>query len=376
MDSIDIDHKTVTIFLAYHKPDFLIKSGVYVPIHLGRDIALAKSKDGFVEKATLDEFMSQTIGDNSGENISKLNRSLNEMTGVYWVWKNYDLVGNPDFVGFAHYRRQFIFDDTLPLPNKRWLPNADVYCFPDHKSAEKYISSQELSHLLEKYDCLATKKYNPNNLNDGRIYRSAKDRFYAIADFKSSLYDEMEQLVLKNHPDYQPEVFELRHNPEHYLFNMFVLKKEIFFDYCQFVFPILFELDRLNDAASSVSTQRAPGFLAEFLTSMFISHQVKIGRVKIKELNTTFIENTNKYQVDNINISVVVVLGYLCSLICCCLVLGKFGTLVRLKKQKARICSALSYGPNYVTFCSMALIKVVNKLARVLRSLANLMTLN
>lgn len=49
-----------------------------------------------------------TIGDDSGDNISRLNRNFCEMTVQYWAWKNFDAVGNPDFIGFMQYRRQLI----------------------------------------------------------------------------------------------------------------------------------------------------------------------------------------------------------------------------------------------------------------------------
>ena len=43
--------------------------------------------------------------DASGNNISNLNQLLNEMTSIYWFWKNKQL---PDYVGFNHYRRFFL----------------------------------------------------------------------------------------------------------------------------------------------------------------------------------------------------------------------------------------------------------------------------
>lgn len=44
--------------------------------------------------------------DDIGDNISKHNHALNEMTSIYWFWKNYDW-RSLDYVGFNHYRRLF-----------------------------------------------------------------------------------------------------------------------------------------------------------------------------------------------------------------------------------------------------------------------------
>lgn len=53
----------------------------------------------------------QYDGDDTGDNISHLNRSLNELTDVYLAWKNYDKLGNPDYICFMSYRRFLIFNE-------------------------------------------------------------------------------------------------------------------------------------------------------------------------------------------------------------------------------------------------------------------------
>ena len=50
--------------------------------------------------------------DDSGDNISSKNAVLNEMTSIYWFWKNRlpaDL--RIKYVGFNHYRRFFDLDE-------------------------------------------------------------------------------------------------------------------------------------------------------------------------------------------------------------------------------------------------------------------------
>lgn len=46
------------------------------------------------------------VRDDVGENISDKNGLVNEITAVYWMWKHYAEIGDPDFVGLMHYRRQ------------------------------------------------------------------------------------------------------------------------------------------------------------------------------------------------------------------------------------------------------------------------------
>jgi hypothetical protein len=45
------------------------------------------------------------LKDNDGENISLLNHQANEITHLYWAWKNYEKLGNPEYIGLNHYRR-------------------------------------------------------------------------------------------------------------------------------------------------------------------------------------------------------------------------------------------------------------------------------
>ncbi|HBK6302481.1 TPA: DUF4422 domain-containing protein, partial [Campylobacter jejuni] len=104
---------SIKILVGYHKPAELLKDDILTPIHLGRALATEASKDGNISKDDYKWMCENMIGDDTGDNISYLNRCLNELTGIYWAWKNYDKLGNPDYIGFMHYRRHFIFDNNF-----------------------------------------------------------------------------------------------------------------------------------------------------------------------------------------------------------------------------------------------------------------------
>ncbi|WP_298497297.1 DUF4422 domain-containing protein, partial [uncultured Helicobacter sp.] len=95
----------VKILVSYHKPSVLFKDEVLTPIHLGRALSKEAHKDGKVSDEEYEWLCENMIGDDTGENISHLNRYFNEMTGIYWAWKNYDKLGNPEYIGLCHYRR-------------------------------------------------------------------------------------------------------------------------------------------------------------------------------------------------------------------------------------------------------------------------------
>ncbi|EAQ58275.1 putative glycosyl transferase [Campylobacter jejuni subsp. jejuni 260.94] len=76
---------------------------------VGKKIFLSNSKDGFVDKRYFYWMNENTIGDDTGDNISDKNRFINEFSAIYWAWKNYNQLENPDYIGFMHYRRLFYF---------------------------------------------------------------------------------------------------------------------------------------------------------------------------------------------------------------------------------------------------------------------------
>ncbi len=90
-----VEHKKeVKIIIATHKKYKMPTDNMYLPLHVGAEGK--KDKDGI-------ELNLGYIKDNTGENISELNSSFCELTGLYWAWKNL----NSDYIGLAHYRRHF-----------------------------------------------------------------------------------------------------------------------------------------------------------------------------------------------------------------------------------------------------------------------------
>lgn len=77
---------------------------------MSRALATQSSKYGSMSEEDYKWMLDNMIGDDTGDNIFHLNRSLNELTAVYWAWKNYDKWGNPDYIGFMHYRRHLNFN--------------------------------------------------------------------------------------------------------------------------------------------------------------------------------------------------------------------------------------------------------------------------
>ena len=97
--------KSIRIAVVTHGPTTLPgvfgNTDIYFPIQAGRSINPA---------------IPDIIGDDTAPSISELNPYLNEMTAIYWLGHHYNEIGNPDYIGFDHYRRFLDWNPKLLKP--------------------------------------------------------------------------------------------------------------------------------------------------------------------------------------------------------------------------------------------------------------------
>jgi len=249
--------KDIKILVAYHKKDKLYKNDMLIPIHCGRNIAFKNLRLGRISNEEFLWLKKNLIGDDTFDNISHLNLTLNEMTAIYWAWKNYDKIGNPDYIGLNHYRRFF------------------------------EINYASLDKILAKYDFIK-QKHSISKYSFYELWCREKDRSVEFID------DAIETCKRVNPTEgIKIERF-LKGNIHRGFCNMFVLSKEDFFNYCNMIFPIILELPK------DISYGRQAGYFAELLTSYYL---YELAKTK-KAYNTSIVsycENSNvNYVRDNI----------------------------------------------------------------------------
>ena len=83
--------ENIKILVGYHEPAPVLRDSILTPINAGRALVDKRSYNYTWLKEN-------TIGDDSGENISKRNKSYNELTAIYWAWKNQAELGEPDAI--------------------------------------------------------------------------------------------------------------------------------------------------------------------------------------------------------------------------------------------------------------------------------------
>lgn len=209
----------VRIFAMTHKKFDAPKNPMYIPLHVGR--AGAKKDLGYQ-------------GDDTGDNISDLNCYYAELSGVYWVWKNYR---GADCVGVCHYRRILISDAG--------------YAF----------SEKEYEALLESHDIITTKQ-----LELPGSYRSGFAAHHNVAAL-----DEAGRIISELYPQFYDTYVSLVNQNKTYFGNIMVAKKALYDEYCEWLFSILFVLQRRIDMTFADDYHRRVfGFISEFLLYVWV----------------------------------------------------------------------------------------------------------
>lgn len=233
------------------------------------------------------------VGDNTGDNISEKRLSFCEYTVMYWAWKNV----KSDYYGLCHYRRYLSFLD-YDIPGgalKQGLLDS-----MSHTTLKEcgLLDEVNIRQQIEKADAVVPYEYHMlkdamsnchcNTIKENWIKHHAA--FLTEAHFELMI-----QLIKDMSPDFYDDAVEYLNGVRFRGFNCFVMKKKLFNQMCEFMFPIMFKFDEIIDKSNFSSTQhRAVGYLGEWLFSIFIYHIQKIKTLKIQEHQIIAFQNTSK----------------------------------------------------------------------------------
>jgi len=247
----------IKLFSCYHKDYPIFENNIVSPIHVGK--ACSNNTLSF-------------IGDDINDNISNKNPYFCELTATYWIWKNI----KADVVGLFHYRRYLnLLDDNT---KDYYLNN----CILD-----KYgITQDNIKSLLNDFDIVVPCQTQATNISVYDYYKKE----HIIEDLDITL-----DVIKELHPSY----FEIAksyflENSQMYCGNMLIANKEIFDEYAQWLFSILFAVEkRIHSNVINRNTyqQRVYGFLAERLMGVFLKTRQDL---RVKEVPLLFLEEDIK----------------------------------------------------------------------------------
>ena len=221
------------IYVVMHKIVESMNDDLYKPLLVG----------------SYDKKTSNILRDDQGENISNLNENFCELTGLYWMWKN----TKSKYIGLVHYRRYFFKKNR------------------EH-SLKDIISKEDIINILNDYDVIVPKKTKLIGLTT----REQFSKYHNVKD-----YDICKDVIKEKYPDYV-EAFDTVSNRKYfYAFNMCIMNKKSFDNYCKWLFDILFEVEKRVDMSNYTDYEkRLFGFLSERLFNVWLEKN----NLKLKEL--------------------------------------------------------------------------------------------
>ena len=192
--------------------------------------------------------------------ISEKNPEYCELTVQYYAWKNEKL----DSYGFCHYRRFLSFYEAEKRPylvfgklsskqKKRLIPTAD-----------------DILEKTGKYDIIIPKAEDMGM----NVYQKYVD--------SEHLFGEDIDLFIKILKDKYPYLAaasdEYMMQNKQYFCNMFVMKREIFYDYSERLFSLLFEFDKHKKMHGDFQKDRTDGYLAERFLGVYLTYARSQGK--------------------------------------------------------------------------------------------------
>ena len=192
------------------------------------------------------------LGDDTGDNISELNPYINEVTALYWMWKN----TSHTTLGLCHYRR-FFFKD------KR----------------ENFLTEEEALKFLEDCDIIVL-RYGSNIMPTHEIFQLLSKDFGTFAE------NIVRKNLMRKHPEYL-DAFDYKMNSRScYFKNMFAARRNVFDAYCEWFFSFMLDSVReiLRETPLSKlrgNEKRLMGHVSERMLTVWLMKN----RLRVKEIN-------------------------------------------------------------------------------------------
>lgn len=241
----------INIYSCFHKEYKVPKNNLIEPIHVGKSISNKKLNFS---------------GDDTNDNISEKNKNYCELTALYWIWKN----SNCDIVGLCHYRRYFNLKDKIYIKKVKKI---NVNSLDYYTKFSKY----DIERILDNdYDIIVPKcnKFKETIYEQYCIYHKKED------------IDKLIDVIKKLYPSYIQATNKVLNSNYMNMYNMFICKKEVLDSYCDWLFNILFEVEKIIDIDDDQYQARVFGFMSERLFNIYIEKN----KLRKKELQILFIE--------------------------------------------------------------------------------------
>ena len=282
----------IKLLISYYKPSYLLNNNILQPINSGRKVSSSINKDGgFLSIDEIDFLKKSMIGDDLGKNISHKNHLYNELCVQYWARYNLEKIDNPDYIGFMHHRRHFIFKDVPDVKKVNELYHFDQ--IDDSYINTIGLDEENIQRVVKGNDILVFKPIQLSETVADQIKPCASSNLYDKKEIYLPLFKKTKKIIRDKFPDFIIDYENYFSGHKHYFCNMFIMRKEIFLNYTDWLFSILEELEKEPCIPQlSVYKSRTIGHVGERLLGVYMTHIQRQYDYSIKELDVSLIGNT------------------------------------------------------------------------------------
>lgn len=263
---------TVHIYVCHHKLGPSFEDGCFHPIQVGA--GAARFDLGFQR-------------DDAGTQISSRNPTFCELTAVYWAWKNDT---QADWIGLMHYRRFLDFSLRDHELDAHGHTNYDE--LDDKTREELALTESQIQALIASRPTLKAilpRKWSVRQAGS----RSLRDHYVTASHHFESDLDLLRDVVAEMYPEDLSHFDAVMNGHDGYFTNIFVLRRDLFDEYCEWVFSILFEVERRLDMTNySTAARRVFGYMSERLFNIFVHKRLSGDPESFVEAERVFVRDS------------------------------------------------------------------------------------
>lgn len=222
------------------------------------------------------------LSDNTGDNISAKNNRYGELTAVYWAWKN---LKDVEIIGLSHYRRFLARRKGFLSSNFRIT--LDMLKKDRHHQPKLFVSD------VEKYDFVMQHHWTLPETN--------RDLFINSHHCPEAI-EIARGVIAEMHPQALSTFDEYWSDNKSIMWCIFVTKWKNFCHLCDWMFPVLFEIERrLELERYKGYDQRIIAFLYERLINIYLRSEKKTVKevpvyvVVDERCHNVWLQEINKY---------------------------------------------------------------------------------
>lgn len=226
----------------------------------------------------------EAFQDNTGINIANKNKTHGELTGYYWIWKNYLATTNVEYIGFCQFQRFLDFNISNVNPS----PFRPIFIRDFKKVFEEY-TEENILNCIQGYDVILPEKtYFDVSLYEEYLKNHSK------GDLKGDSKEDIEKalgVIKEIYPEYFDTAKEFMSGKSMYIAGSFVMKKELLNEFIEWLFNILpiveekiglMKYFKYKDLLGSI-------FGVERFFNIWLMYNIKTKNLKVKSTTSFFL---------------------------------------------------------------------------------------